>query len=139
METEPGVTVFLSHSHRDKVVARRLLRELGARGFRAWLDEREPRLGAALTTTIRGQIEAADVVLVVASTASAESKWVALELDHARGRGRPIIPLLIEPVADRESFRDHNTPTKPGAGLDRDPTPAGERRRAHSGGCPSRA
>ena len=45
MDSELTVTVFLSHSHRDKVVARRLLRELGARCFRVWLDEREILLG----------------------------------------------------------------------------------------------
>jgi len=107
MDTKPTVTVFISYSHRDKVVARRLLRELGARGFRVWLDERDLRLGAALTTTIREQIEACDVVLVIASAASADSSWVGMELEHARAHGRPIVPLLVEPVADRGPFHDH--------------------------------
>jgi hypothetical protein len=107
MDTPSGVTVFLSHSHHDKVVARRLRRELGAHGFRAWLDEREVPLGATLTLTLRRQIEAADVVLVVASAAAADSTWVCLEIEHARAHGRPVVPLFVEPVTKREPFRDH--------------------------------
>lgn len=107
MRTDPVLTVFISYSHHDKIIARRLLRELGARGFRAWLDEEELRFGAALRTTIRGQIEAADAVLVVASAASAASEWVGLELEHARAHGRLIVPLLIEAVASRSLFDDN--------------------------------
>jgi TIR domain len=53
-------TVFLSYSHRDQVVARRIVRELTERRVKTWLDERELRIGAALTASIRSQIEAAD-------------------------------------------------------------------------------
>lgn len=107
MQKYNSIDIFISYSHHDKVFARRLLRELGARGFHVWLDERELPVGAELTNTIRGHIEAADLVLVVASTASAESTWVSLELEHARTHRRPIVPFFVEPVADRDPFRDH--------------------------------
>ena len=69
IETQPSPTVFISYSHLDKVVARRLLRELTAHGVKAWLDERELRVGVALTSSIRAHIEAADALLVIASQA----------------------------------------------------------------------
>jgi hypothetical protein len=107
VDTPNPLTVFLSHSHRDKAAARRLARQLGAHGFRVWLDERELQVGAALGATLRGHIEAADLVVVVATSASARSAWVAMELDHARAHGRPIVPFLVDRVADAEPFRDH--------------------------------
>jgi hypothetical protein len=98
--------VFLSHSHLDKRVARRLLRRLTAHGIRVWLDERELRVGVALTSSIRSQIEASDALLVIASQASADSEWVGLELDFAREHSKSVIPIFIEALAKHDRFRD---------------------------------
>jgi hypothetical protein len=100
-------TVFLSHSHRDKRVARRLVRRLIAHGVKVWIDERELRFGATLTSSIRSQIEGANVLLVIASQAAAASKWVGLELQFAREHGQTVIPFFIEPLAEHERFRDY--------------------------------
>jgi hypothetical protein len=100
-------TVFLSYSHRDQVVARRIVRELTERRVKTWLDERELRIGAALTASIRSQIEAADALLVVASHAAAASQWVGLEVDFAKQHDKNVIPIFIEPVAEHPRFRDH--------------------------------
>ena len=99
--------VFLSHSHQDKRVARRLVRRLTAHGIKVWLDERELRAGAALTSSIRGHIRSADTLLVIASRASADSKWVGMELEFARKHQKTIIPLFIEPLAAHQRFRDY--------------------------------
>lgn len=106
MASTPVPKVFLSHSHLDKRVARRLLRRLSAHGIRVWLDERALQVGAALTSTIRSQIEDSDAVLVIASQASADSKWVGLELDFAREHGKTVIPFFIDSLAKHERFRD---------------------------------
>lgn len=107
MTVQPAPKVFLSHSHRDKRVARRLVRSLTAHGIKVWIDERELRVGTTLTPSIRSQIEDSNMLLVIASQASAGSKWVGLELDFAREQGKEIIPFLIEPLAEHERFRDH--------------------------------
>lgn len=104
-QTSP--TVFLSHSHADRSVARRLVRRLSAHGIKVWIDERELRLGATLTKSLRDQIQAAGLVLVIASEASAASQWVGLELAFAREHGIGIVPFLIDPVERHERFRDH--------------------------------
>jgi hypothetical protein len=107
MATNPAPKVFLSHSHHDKRVARRLVRRLNAHGIKVWIDERELRVGATLTSSIRAQIQDSDILLVVASQASANSKWVGLELDFARDHDKTIIPCFIESLAEHESFRDY--------------------------------
>ena len=100
-------TVFLSYSHRDQLVARRIVRELTERGIKTWLDERELRIGAALTASIRSHIEAADALLVVASHAAADSQWVGQEVDFAGQHNKNVIPIFIESVAEHPRFRDY--------------------------------
>jgi hypothetical protein len=107
MTTKPAPKVFLSHSHADKPVARRLVRRLTAHGIKVWIDEAELRIGAALTSSIRAHIQDADALLIVASQASVSSKWAELELEFAREHGKPIIPLFIAPLTDHQHFRDH--------------------------------
>lgn len=107
MTVQSGPKVFLSHSHSDKRVARRLVRRLTAHGVKVWIDERELRVGAALTSSIRSQIEAATMLLVIASQASAGSKWVGLELDFAQEHGKAVIPFFIESLTEHERFRDY--------------------------------
>ena len=102
----PPVTVFLSHSHIDKRVARCLVRRMSAHGVDVWIDERELRLGATLTAFIRDQIEQSDLLLVVVSQASAASTWVEQEVHFARQHRKPIIPLFIDSLGDRQRFRD---------------------------------
>ena len=101
----PGV--FLSHSHVDKAVARRLVRCLTAHGINVWLDERELEPGAALTPTIRERIQQSDFLLVIASEASATSNWVGLELEFARAHDKRIVPFFIEPLNTHERFREY--------------------------------
>jgi hypothetical protein len=61
--------IFLSYSHHDKAVARRVARQLRAHGVGVWMDETELRLGTALTNALSAHIEESDVVVVVASKA----------------------------------------------------------------------
>jgi hypothetical protein len=99
--------VFVSYSHQDNRVARRLVRKLAAHGVKVWLDEGELAPGARLTASIRDQIQRADTLLVVASQASAESAWVGREINFAQKHGKRVIPLLIESIAEHRRFRDY--------------------------------
>jgi len=107
MAGQVAPTVFLSHSHHDKAVARCLVRRLTVHGIKVWIDERELRLGATLTSSIRAQIEEADVLLVLASQNATVSKWVGLELEFAQQHRKTIIPLFIDSVTDRERFQPY--------------------------------
>jgi hypothetical protein len=99
-------TVFLSHSHVDKRVARRMVRRLTAHNIRVWIDERELQVGATLTASIRDQIHQSDVLLVIVSKDSAVSKWVELEVDFAEDEGKVIVPIFMDANFKPERFRD---------------------------------
>jgi hypothetical protein len=107
MRPEADLKVFLSHSHVDKRVARRLVRRLTAHGVKVWIDERKLRIGSVLTSSLRDQILAANVVLVIASQASAASEWVKSELEFALQHDKTIVPFFIEPVTEHERFHNH--------------------------------
>ncbi len=99
--------VFLSYSHADKLVARRLVRRLAAHGIRVWFDDRELRLGSALTPSIRRHIENADVLVVLASQKSADSLWVGKELEFAMEHGKPVVPIFLEDLSTHQRFKEH--------------------------------
>jgi hypothetical protein len=107
MTGQAGPTVFLSHSHVDKRIARRLVRRLNAHGVRVWIDERELRVGDTLTSSIRRHIQDADTFLVIASQASERSPWVGRELKVAKDHDKTIIPLFIDDSARQQNLSDH--------------------------------
>lgn len=98
--------VFLSHTHADKPIVRVLMRRLLAHGVPVWIDERELILGTELAPSIRGHLEGCDVVVVLASQASAASPWVAREVAFAREHGKPIVPFFVDPLTRDPLFRD---------------------------------
>jgi hypothetical protein len=102
-------SVFVSHNHLDKPIARRVARRLHAYGISTWLDESELRLGSELAPTIQQHINAASVVVVIATRSAAASPWVQRELAFARAatRGITICPLFIEDVKSDPVFTEY--------------------------------
>ncbi|HTU66702.1 MAG TPA: toll/interleukin-1 receptor domain-containing protein, partial [Steroidobacteraceae bacterium] len=100
-------SVFISYSHADADVAQRLRQRLSAHGVDAWLDTRNLRVGSTLDSSLRQHIEAAHVVVAIASQKSADSKWCGLEIECAIGLEKPVIPLFVEPVKAHARFTNH--------------------------------
>jgi len=102
-------TVFVSHSHEDKSIAKRIARFLRGYGLEAWLDERELRLGSRLDDPIRSAIRESDVVVVVASHAAARSQWVEREVAFATDSSPTIAvcPVYVDDVVAHPSFAPH--------------------------------
>lgn len=116
-------SVFLSHNHRDKEFARRLARDLSARGAQVWLDEAVMYLGDSLLDKIGGDISKADYVAVLLSRRSVKSDWVQREVAIALGHGIQILPVLIEDcefpgVLQDKVFADFRKPEGYGEALD---------------------
>lgn len=103
------MTSFISHSHSDKDIARRVARRLMAHGVPVWLDERELRLGDALDSSLMEHIEACGSVIVIATDRAAASRWVDLELQFATSQqpAKSIIPLFVEPLQKHELFQNY--------------------------------
>jgi hypothetical protein len=88
--------VFISHSSRNLEVARRIERELEARGLEAWLDDSELRLGVMLSDELQRSIRGARSVLLLWSKDAARSRWCQSEWLTAVHLGRFIIPVAID-------------------------------------------
>lgn len=77
----PGPSLFLSHSHRDRELVRRIGAGLTERGIRVWLDEATLFVGDRLTERIRSAIAEVDFVGVTLSQKSVQSTWVRDEVE----------------------------------------------------------
>jgi len=96
-------SVFLSHSHADKLFARRLAADLRKAGHAVWIDEAEINIGDSLVEKIRDGIDQVDFVAAILSSSSISSPWVIRELDIASNREMEerrvvVLPLMLEQV-----------------------------------------
>ena len=86
--------IFVSHSHEDRDRIDPIVQQLHADGYEVWWDV-ELRGGSVYAKEIEAQIEAAKAVIVVWSSASSESHWVADEAELAR-RSEKLVPILLD-------------------------------------------
>lgn len=94
-------SVFLSHSHADNAIARRLARDLRAAGVTVWIDEAELGIGDSLIRNIGQSIDATDFLGVLLSNDSVRSEWVLREVEVAltqeiAGRTVKVLPLVVD-------------------------------------------
>ncbi len=92
---------FISYSHTDKNLARRLHDQLQARGIRCWLDEHDLKPGDRILDVVSEAIRLHDKILLCCSEASLSSWWVKDEIRKAQERERRdgrdiIIPLMVD-------------------------------------------
>jgi len=94
-----GLSVFLSHSSRDKRFVRSLAGYLGKHGIRTWLDEADLLAGESLVDRLANSVMQTHLLLAVLSKHSVASSWVRKELALAThkevdGRTVSIVPIL---------------------------------------------
>jgi len=100
-DSERTKQVFLSYAQDDKAVARRLAEGLRAAGLRVWFDEWELGVGDSIVPRIEQAVATSDLLLVLLSPRSVESRWVQMELGsflvrELKDRAITLIPALIE-------------------------------------------
>ena len=87
--------VFISHSARDRWIARQIERELESLdGVATFRDEKNIAGGERITERIRGEIFACDELVVIFSAASQVSSWVNIEIGAAWAFDKRIVFLL---------------------------------------------
>lgn len=93
----PDPVAFISYKHepRSSLLADELFDQLSRRGIRVWYD-RELNGGEHWSQAIDAKIESAAFVIVIVTPASAASHYVTYEWSLALGKGKPVIPLLLE-------------------------------------------
>src|SRR4030042_792514 len=92
-------SVFLSHSSKDRDLARRIAKDLKNHSIKVWFDEWEIHVGHSISQMIERGLEKADFVAVLLTKHSVNSGWVEKEWqakigEEAAKRKVIILPLL---------------------------------------------
>jgi TIR domain len=90
---------FLSHSSRDRDIARRLEAELEDAGLSIWLDDSEVRLGQLLGPELQQSVLDCGALVLLWSEAAAASRWVNSEWLMALLQERLILPCTLDATA----------------------------------------
>jgi hypothetical protein len=90
----------ISYARADADFANQLIADLNANGHACWIDTTSIKGGDEWITTIAEGILNSYAMVVVVTRWALESRWVQDEILWARKRNKPIIPLLLEDVAD---------------------------------------
>jgi hypothetical protein len=110
---QPGpskLRVFLSHSWKDKSVARDLAIWLKKFSFDVWFDEWQIAVGDSIVDKVFSALSTSDTLVIILSRASVKSRWVAEELSSTvmrqlSGGGIRVLPVLRETCTIPGSLR----------------------------------
>src|ERR1051326_6143924 len=102
MEQRPTSRLFISYAHQDGVaMARRLNEDLKANGFDVWLDVLRLTGGASWTVDVESALDSSDIVIALLSRGSFLSDTCRAEQLRSLRKNKCVIPILVEPDADR--------------------------------------
>ncbi|MBK9750834.1 MAG: toll/interleukin-1 receptor domain-containing protein [Chloroflexi bacterium] len=88
--------IFFSYSRRDETTARQVVNGLSGSGYVLWQDVNDLRGGTNWRDELFKAIDNAAVVVLLWSASSAASPYVKEEIQYARARSKPIIPLTMD-------------------------------------------
>lgn len=87
--------IFISHSSRDRWVARRISEDLNNLGIETFLDEKDILTGESIDDAIGQHLIESDELLVIISPASLNSQWVFVEIGGAKALSKRLVPILF--------------------------------------------
>jgi hypothetical protein len=90
-----GGHVFISYSRHNDAYVDALASYLEAQGLSVWLDRERISTGDRWALLIRDQVDSCAAVIVVMTPEAEESEWVGMEIERARAKRKPILPLLL--------------------------------------------
>jgi TIR domain len=96
--------VFLSHSHKDRWIARqcaRLIEEAAKARAEVFFDEEDIEGGQSIPDSIRTGIEKCDEFVVLLSRYSKDRPWVLIEVGAAWGLRKPIVA-IVDKIGPKE-------------------------------------
>ena len=97
--------VFISYSSKDREIADYIKEKLENAEIECWMAPKSIRPSSDYMTDIPDAIEKSEVLLVLVSTNAQNSEWVSKEVGRAISHSKVILPLKIENVPLRESFK----------------------------------
>lgn len=105
--------VFISHSSKDKWIARQMARLIEERGedqeVKTFLDEKDVEGGDSIPEEIRESIQQCDELLVLLSSYSVDRPWVLVEIGAAWGQQKRIVAIIdkISPADMPDVIEQH--------------------------------
>jgi WD40 repeat protein len=94
--------VFISYAHQDGAsLAGRLHQDLKASGWEVWLDTFRLTGGASWTAEIESALDSSEIVIALLSRGSHLSDTCRAEQLRSLRKNKCVIPILVEPDADR--------------------------------------
>lgn len=99
----PGFHVFISHSRKNKELARLAYYNAITNGLNPWFDEALFDAGDEMVPTLKRAIFDSEAYLLFSSQDALDSKWVQLEMTAAaeRKKGDPTFRLLVVKLDDQ--------------------------------------
>jgi hypothetical protein len=91
-------SAFICYATPDSGKAQEICARLEAHGLRCWIAPRDVRAGREYANEIITGIERSRCLVLVLSVAANESQFVGREVERAVTKGRPVVPVRIEPV-----------------------------------------
>jgi TIR domain-containing protein/tetratricopeptide repeat protein len=95
---------FISYAKADQRPAQQIAEGLEERGFKCWIAPRDVRPGRAYGDEIIRGIERAHAFILVLSSASNESIFVAREVERAISKNKAVFPVRVEDVKPAPSL-----------------------------------
>lgn len=87
--------IFISHSSRDKWIAKRIAKDLEELSIDTFLDEKDLEAGDDLDEIVDIHLQSCDELLIILSPSSVNSAWVLVEVGGAKALGKRIVPILL--------------------------------------------
>jgi hypothetical protein len=112
---------YLSYALPDRDVAREIVDGLRGSGHKIWFDEFELTPGPGSRKEIETALDASNVMIVLVSPASMESKEVRRDIDHAllsKNFENRVLPVYLKPVRDVPWFFRTLSAVEVGTNLD---------------------
>ena len=85
----------MSYVQEDSAVAEEIAQALAARLYTTWYYERDSVVGTPWLTQVGEEINGAKAVVLIISRHSLESNQVTTEIDWARTKRKPLVPVLL--------------------------------------------
>ena len=92
--------VFISYSHTDEKLARRVAAILEETGLDVWDDRREIMPGDNWAAKVALALQESDAMVVLLTPEALRSSWVRREIEYAlgdKGYSKRLIPVLVSP------------------------------------------
>ena len=90
--------VFISHSSKDKWIARQMARLIETAGrrhrLRVFLDEKDIEGGGSISKAIQGNLRACDEFVVLLTRDSISRPWVLIEIGGALALDKYLVPIV---------------------------------------------